>query len=565
MSSLTVLKFLSSRSGAVSIISALSLMTLLAVAAITIDVGSLYFARRNLQAANDAAALAAVQNPANATAIAEAIFSRNGYSGETLTVSTGTYIADETLDAGDRFTADPAAANAVRVRVSIPRNTHFAWVFGLGNLATVTTQAIAARIPTASFAAGTRLAELDDGVANSLLGAAWRSNLSLSLFDYQAMASTNVALLPLLNQVATNIGVTSGYQQLAEANVTIGQIVEALIETANTPGASSGNTAGALLALQSLQLQLQPGQPVRLSDLIDFSFLYGRSIGGVVQTGEDGEQVNVMGLLSSSARSGLTGQTTDIGSALNIPGINASVTTRIASGTQMAQLANAEVGSSIQTGQVRVALTVTLTDINLGIATATVQIPLYLELAPGQATLNTMPCATGGTRAEVLASSGALSVQFGTVSDAVLRDFSNPVTPASAPIISTSLLGVPIQVNLSGTMQAATSGDQLLSFTQDDIDNGTVKSATNGSTAPFTALGQNMTVSTVILGDPGLLGSLLDSQLTTLTSALQPVLADLLSRLNSPTNDLLTTLGLQLGITDVRMFDASCRVPTLVG
>ena len=564
MFSFELRKFLHDRSGATSIIAALSLTVLLAIAAIAIDFGSLYFARRNLQAANDAAALAAAQDPADAVAIAEDVFSRNGYSGGTIAVSTGTYTADEALDAGDRFTPDAAARDAVRVHVSIPHNRHFAWVFGLQSLATVTTQATAARIPTASFAAGTRLSELQGGLANSLLGAAWGSSLSLSLFDYQAMLDTNVALLPFLDQLATNVGVTGSYQQLAAVNVTIGQLVEVLIETANTPGASSGSTAAALLALQSLQLQLQPGQPVRLSEVIDISFLYGRSIGGVAEIGENGQEVNMMGLLSSSARSALTGQTTDVGSALTIPVANSSVNTRLASGTQMAQVANARIGSSIQTAQVRIALTVTLTNVNLGVATATIQVPVYLELAPGQATLTAMPCVTEGSRAEVSARAGASSVQFGTVSDAALRDFSTPVTPATAPIVNISLLGIPIQVNASGTAQAAASGDQILSFTQADIDNGTVKSVSNGTAAPFTAFSQNMTLSTAILGDPGILGPLLNAQLATLTAALQPVVANLLTQLNSPTNSLLTTLGLQLGITDVRMLNANCRVPTLV-
>jgi uncharacterized membrane protein len=67
------------------------------------------------------------------------------------------------------------------------------------------------------------------------------------------------------------------------------------------------------------------------------------------------------------------------------------------------------------------------------------------------------------------------------------------------------------------------------------------------------------------LGNPGLLAGLLNSQLNTLTAALQPVVANLVRQLDSPSNNLLTTLGLQLGITDVRVFDAKCRTPTLEG
>src|SRR5271170_7088240 len=126
--------FLRDQSGTISVVAALSLMMLLAVAAIVIDAGSLYYARRSLQSTNDAAALAAVQNPANAAAVAAAVFARNGYASPNLTVTTGVYTADESLSAADRFASASSGINAVRVRAALQQSTNFAPLFGLNRL-----------------------------------------------------------------------------------------------------------------------------------------------------------------------------------------------------------------------------------------------------------------------------------------------------------------------------------------------------------------------------------------------------------------------------------------------
>lgn len=554
-------------------VAALSITILLAIAAIVVDTGSLYFARRNLQSANDAAALAAVQNPGSADAVAAAVFARNGYSGTTLTVTTGVYTADESLSAENRFAAANSGINAVRVRATMQQPSYFAPLFGLAQGSTLTTQATAARLPTASFGAGTRLAQLNGGLMNSLLGQLFGSSLSLSLVDYQALLSTNVDALTFFNQLATNINVTGSYQQLASANVTMGQIITALAETTATAGAVNGDATGALIALQSLQLQLAGGTQVQLSSVIDLSPLSGRTIGGIAPGDGQGLQLNLLSLLSAGARSEASGRTVNMGTALSVPVTNSSVSTRLAVGSQMAQVSDAHVGSSIQTSQIRIAMTATLTNVNLGVATVTVQVPVYLESASGLATLIATPCVSGGTLAQIDGTSGATTVRFGTVSDAALKDFSASVTPVATPIVSTTLsvgtpplnLLIPIQVNVTGTSSVAASGPQTLSFSQAEIDAGTVKSVPNGGATPFAALGSGMTFSTSILGNPGGLAGLLNTQLSTLTTALNPVVNNLLVQLDAPTGSLMATLGLGLGVLDVRVFDVSCRTPTLVG
>jgi len=556
--------FTRDQSGAVSVLTAISIAMLLAIAALVIDVGSLYFARRSLQSANDAAALAAVQDPSNAAAVAQAVLDRNGYTSVALTVATGVYTPDETLSASQRFVISNDDVNAVRVGASIEKPGYFATLFGLSKLIPLATTSTAARLPTASFGAGTRLAELNGGVLNTVLGRLWGSNLSLTLVDYQSLVTTNVDALTFLNQLATDIHVTGTYSALATANVTVGQLIQALAET-TASGAAEGNPTAALLALKALQNQVSSNTSLRVSDIIDLAPLLPRSIGGIQEDDQNGLTLNIMSLLSASARDTATSGTISLGSAVTVPVANTAITTRIAVGNKMAQIADAQIGSTIHTGQIRMALMVTMTNLNLGVITTTVQLPIYMEAATGQAELTAMPCISGGTIVDITASSGLTTLGFGTVSDSALHDFSVPVTPVAAPIVNVSLLGIPIAVNVSGSAGANSTGPATLSFAQSDIDAGTIKSPSNTNLTPFNDLSASTTFSTVILGSPGLLAGALNTQLKLLVSALTPAIANVVTRLNGPVNNVLTTLGLQLGTIDVRVFDAKCRTPTLVG
>lgn len=543
-------------------VSALSLFMLVAIAGLVIDSGALYFQRRDQQAVTDAAALAAVQNPTGAAGIAAAVFTRNSYQGQTLTVNTGTYTANEAVNAPGRFSSPGSDVNAVRVRASLPRRAYFAGLFGL-TAPTVVTQSTAARMPTTSFGAGTRLASLNAGLLNSLLGQLWGSSVSLSLIDYQALTNTNIDALKFLTALATRASITGTYQTLANASVTTGQVLGALVDVVGS--ASGPNNAAALVALKSLQLQL-PGAPaLTLSNVIDLSPLYGRSIGGVAAIDGTGLQLNLMSLLSASARTVAAGRLVNLGTTLTVPVTNSAISTRLAVGSQMAQVSAGKVGSSIRTAQIRLALNATVASVNLLVATATIQVPIYLEAASGQATLTAMPCLPGGTRAQIAATTGAASLQFGTVSDAALQNFAVPVTPVATPVLAIDLLGIPINATIAGTTTIATSGPTTLSFTQAEIDAGTVKSAPNGAATPFNTLSTNLSLSTNILGNAGLLAATLNGLLSNLLTALNPIVINLVKLLDPVVSALLTSLGIQLGVIDVRAFDARCRVPTLVG
>src|SRR3546814_16605635 len=82
---------------------------LIGAAGFALDGGLYYVSLRNLQAATDAAALAAAQNPAQAAARARDSLSRNGYDPSILrSVELGRYCADAGLGAAQRFDASLA-------------------------------------------------------------------------------------------------------------------------------------------------------------------------------------------------------------------------------------------------------------------------------------------------------------------------------------------------------------------------------------------------------------------------------------------------------------------------
>ena len=509
--------------GAISIVAALSLFFLLALAAIVIDIGSLYYGRRNLQAATDAAALAAVQDPANAQAVAADVFARNGYS-DTPVATIGVYTADESLSAEARFTPQSSGVNAVRVSATHLQRNYLAGIFGFGS-STLAARATAARLPTIAFGTGTQLASLNNGLVNSVLGQMLGSSINLSAIDYNALLTTNIDGLTFLSKLAAIVNVSGSYQQLASSNVSMGQIIEAMAQTLDTTGAASGDPANAALALQGL------GTPSNvttapLSQMLDLSPLMGRSIGGVGEVDGTGAQFNVMNILSAGARTVSQGHLINLGTSLG-----SLVTAHLTVGSPMAEIADAQVGSSIHTAQIRLALAVNV--LNL------IVIPIYLEAASGQATVTALPCRPGGTLAEIDATPGLATLQFGSVSDAQLEDFSTPVAPTPSSIVSGSAVTI------------AASGPTHLSFSQADIDAGTIKSA-SVSAAPFTSLSTHVNLSL-----SGLLAALLGSLTSSATS--------LIAGLDTPISNALAALGLQLGNMDVRVFGASCRTPTLVG
>ncbi|HTM77070.1 MAG TPA: pilus assembly protein TadG-related protein [Devosia sp.] len=549
--------------GVVSILGTFLILIGLGLSVLVIDVGHLYLTKRRLQATVDAAALAAAGNPANATTIAQSVLAQGGFATTELIVQSGLYTPDLSLAVAARLnTNSDAPANAVRVTNRIATPDFFAAIFSEGGKANITATATAAQTPIVSFSAGTGLAQLDGGVLNTVLGKLLGGNLSLSLINWQGLAGANVDALSLLNQIASQVGVTAGtYGDLASANVTAGQVIAAAQTALNVhPG---GNNTAALEALNLLSLQVPQGVSATLGSIIDTTLWQTRQVGSILQQNQGQTTINLLDTVSAMAQLYGSNHLVDLGAALSLPITNTTVSAYLSAGQPMASAALAPIGTTVSTSQVRLALTVTAADVNLGLASAKVTVPLYIQIAPGQARVATIPCQANGTMATIAATPAAANVQIGEVNQDQLQDFSTTPAPGPAAVVQLTILGIPLTIKASGSAAIATGATTDLNFTQTGIQSGALQTAFGSDGSQLIGgLANNLTLTVAGTGITGIVSGLVNS---TVVPLLRPLLASILSALDPTVDNLLQTLGLQIGTIDVTVHGVSCGRATLVG
>jgi len=557
-------RFHADRRGAVSIMGALLLLLGMAVSVMVIDAGHAYLARRRLQAAVDAAALAAAGDPANAQAIAAGILGTDGYADTRRGIETGVYTADPALAPASRFTAGGDAANAVRVTQTIAVPGYFTAVFH-GGATDVTATATATQSPIVSFSAGSDLAALDDGLVNAVLGGLL--GVKLDAVGYQGLAAANVDALGFLDRLATAADVTAGtYGDLADATVTVGQVIAAAEAELNLQPGATANAA--LRVLQTLSVEVPPTVSATLGSVVDTALWQDRRIGSIAGLGDGGATVNLFDVLTALARVYGAGHLVDAGTGLALPGGD-GVTVKLAVGEAM-QSATGPVGTGIDTAQVRLAIDATLAGVNLNLAglpllSLNIALPLYLEIASGKATVSAVPCMPGGTRATITAAPQAVTLEAGRVDADAMQDFGAPVTAAPSPTISISAAGITVAtVQEAGSLTLAAGAPVPLDFTQGQIDAGTAQTAAGSDAgALFSAFRGALVPSVAVLPDTGLT-LLLNAVLSSLTAAVQSSVSSLLVSLDPVIDTLLGTLGLRLGAMDVVVHGVRCGRPVLV-
>ena len=555
-------RFVTDERGVASIVGVMLMILGLGLAIVVIDSGHLYLAKRRLQSAVDAAALAGAGDPSNATALVAKILTKNGYD-TTATVESGQYTADPSLPVTGRF-AVAATGNAVRVTKTITSPEFFAGVFGMDSSADIQATATAARIPAVSFAAGTGLASLDGGTLNQVLGALLGTNLSLTLVNYNALASANIDALTFLNQLATHVNANVGtYGDLANTTVTMGQLLASAQAALNIhPG---GDDTAALTALNLLSLQVPPGVSATLSQVVNIALWQKRQIGTIIQQDPGQITLNALDLVTAMARIYGASHMVTLNSAVTLPIVGSGVSTKLTVGSPMASVGLSPVGTSIATSQVRLALTVTAANVSIpGIATVNISVPVYLQIASGQATASAIPCVNGGTMATISTQSQAVTAQIGTVTDAALANFGSAPVVSPATIANVTVATIPVTINGSASLALAAGPENDLNFTQADIDAGTVKTAAGSDAGHiFSGLAQNLTLTTNFSG--GLLAGTVNSLLNvTVLPLVTTTVGTLLTALDPAGDLLLRTLGLRLGEIDVVARGVSCGVPTLV-
>jgi uncharacterized membrane protein len=560
------MRFLRSGTGNLATLTALLTPAMLLLAAFAVDEGSLYVEQRQAQGLTDLAAITAAAHIDNAEDAASRTFFDNGYrslmldgqerenpdnqTGEAgrLAVEQGRYSADASLPVGERFIPGGTPYNAVRVRLSKVGTTWFG--HALLPSPEISVSAIAGASSEAAFSIGSRLASLDGGIENALLGALLGTHLSLSAMDYDALLSANVDALDFMDALATQLHITAGtYDTVLRSTATVGQVAAALASV-------KGLDTDAKAALDRI-VAASADATLPMGNLLDLGPLARLALGDA--SGDLHPTLGVMQLLTAGAALASGGHqvAADLGTA--VPGL-LRTTLLIAIGEPPQHspwFSIGETGSIVRTAQTRLSLAIELGGEG-ALPGIDVKVPLYLEIAYAEAKLSAIECGGGTSSASgvtIDAKPGVVEAWIGATSPGDMQDFSrsvdaSPVTLVKLPLVSISALAHAAMTNNDPTS---------LHYDASDIRDQAIKtvSTRDFTSSLFSSLLGNLQLKANVAGlgigvPPGLTGALK----TTLQAA-APAIDGLL-------NTLLDALGVKLGQADVQVTGAVCGRAVLV-
>ena len=529
-------------------------MTLaISCAALGVDIGTIAADRRKTQSTADIAAIVAASNLTNATNAAKSAVTNNNYAASSLTnVELGTYTADSTIAPQNRFvTPAVGTANAARVTVQTSTPLYFSKFFTGSNAFTIKAQAIAANTQISSFAIGSRLASLNGGLLNSVLGSLLGTTLSLSVMDYQALLNTRIDAFDLLSALSTRIGLTAGtYESVLNANVKVGDILAAALGAQqSTNGASTATTALSTIS-QAATASTAKITPLSLIDAGPYSDL---KVGTKPKIGVN---ISLYDLLQATAGLATGTNQVNTGVNINLPGI-ASVQLIVQIGERpqgSSWIAVGTKGISVHTAQTRVFLQVKL--IGTG-AASVVNLPVYVEVGSGTATLDKMVCGYPNINTSTVTlgvTPGIIDAWIANVTAADVKNVTTKPNPGPATLVDLGLITVTGKAHVGVGNTTPVSVD----FSYADITAQTKKtvSSTNITSSLIGSLLGDLNLSVNVIGlgipIPGL-GALVGGILSAATGSLDQLLVGVLS-----------SLGVGIGQADVWVTGIRCDGAVLV-
>lgn len=559
--------FSRARSGNIAISAALLFPLLMAAAALVVDEGALYYQKRQMQAAVDLAAIHAAADPAKALELAhQTLVDHNAVDAAIplaeladpltgrLHIRTGRYTPDPALAVNARFVPGANPANAVEVHLQSPGTLHFARIF-MDEAPGIGTSALASATPRAGFSIGSRLARLNGGLVNALLGQLLGTSLSFSLLDYEAIAGLDIELLSFLDALAGEIGMTAGtYDQVLGANVALSDIALALA------AAARGDPVAADLLLDLAGL-IDDGIFVEMAKLVAAEGLAGVGVGTTqagAAVGVDAlEMLTVAALLADGRRQAA------LSLDLGLPGI-AGVATQLVVGEppQAAWYTLGAKGSFVRTAQVRLRIDISvLGSGGLGIGLLDIRLPVYAELAFAEAQLAGLSCPAGrpdlGT-ASLAVRPGVLRLAVGDIPSGSFTDTAKPLAVSRGSIVDVAGLA---RITARADIESAQINPHVVHFSHADVVGATVRTvstATPVSSLTASLIG-NLDLRLELFGT-NLLGGLLNGVPGTVQTLLDPVGP----ALDTVLTNLFGVIGLSAGEADVRMHGFDCRAATLV-
>jgi uncharacterized membrane protein len=434
-------RFRDDERGNIAIMGAGLMTLIIGCAALGVDLGSIFADRRRAQGAVDLAAIVAASNLGNATNAASATVVKNNYPATALIgVDLGTYTASSSITPKSRFvTPAVGVANAARVTLKTQTPLYFARYLTGTSQFTITTTATASSTALASFAIGSTLVSLNGGLINAMLGGMLGTSLSLSAMDYQSLASAQIDALDFLSALATRVNLTGvTYDSVLSGNFKVADIIAAALSTQQaTNGANSATIALSTIAqaVTGLSTRITPGSIIDLGP-------YDNLTTG--QKPKVGVSMSLLDLLAATGQ--VANGTHQIATTLdlNLPGIaSASLIATIGErpvGSSWIELGTQ--GASVHTAQTRILLSVQL--LGSGGVPA-VNLPVYIEVASGTATLNAVTCGYPNVSTSSVTlgvTPGIVDAWIGNVTAADLNNFTSKPNPPAATLVNLGLVTV---------------------------------------------------------------------------------------------------------------------------
>lgn len=541
--------------GNVAIFSAIFMVVLMGFAALAVDVGKAFVDKRKAQSAADLAAIAAVSDLVNASKAATATVQRNNIATSSpVTVELGTYTADPTIAIANRFQpTSVASANAARVTVQTATPLLFGRVLSGSDSFQIKTQATATQSGFASFVIGSRLASLSNGLLNQTLGSMLGTNLSLTAMDYNSLANVQLDMFDFANALATRAQITGPtYNSVVSSNVSVGSMLNAMSDAGQNAVGATGTSKAALSSVaQSVQ---GASNKVAVAPLLALGPYSSMPLGQKPKVGVTASALDMVNVAAQIANGQYQVQTA---MNLNVAGI-AGATLKLAVGQRpqgASWMGVGPAGASAYTAQTRILLTVSL----LGSGSiATIQVPIYVQVASASATLNSVSCGFPNVSTSTVTlgvTPAIIDAWIGNVSSSDFGNFSSPPNPPAAALVNTGLLNVTGRAHVTMSNMSPTP----VTFSYSDIVQQTKKTvSTQNYTSSLTAsllgnLDLQVNVLGLGLGLPGLLTSQVAGILSAATSPIDQLLYQTL-----------TSLGVGLGQADVWVTGIRCDGAVLV-
>jgi uncharacterized membrane protein len=525
----------------ISITTAFAMTLLIGAAAFAVDLGSLYLDRRKLQGIADAAAMAAAGRPGEEQAAAQRIIAANCDCGIRIAVLTrGTYTADPGIQAEQRFASGGISPNAVRITLTRDRPLFFGSFLTGRQDSIIRATATGARRGYAAFSLGSRVAAVNGGLPNALLSSLTGSQLSLSLMDYEALASTDVDLLAFSEALRTELDAdVLTFGQTLDTQVTMPQVVSALAK------ASDGRTATALehIADRALPRSLLPSRAIDL----------GPRSSSIRVDPANPVNVNALSLLRAMLLLGNANRQVDLSVASNLPG-GSGIDIALMIGEPPANSPLIAVTDTndviVRTAQVRLKL-----DTRIATPVASVHLPVLAELGSASARITDIDCRPNSSEAVslgVVTSPAMLAI--GTVDNSDFQDMRRPLDPEMARVVKLPLVSVDAEAELV----LSDLGQKKVAFSRTAIDDGQVKtvSSTGLVAGAAKSLSDRMELHLNVLG--------LGLNLKALTGAVGGAVALAAPVLDGVLSDLTGLLGVGVGQADARVNALRCGKARLV-